>query len=60
MKLMRRTAGYTKWDHKIYEDILNEHKIKPAVDYIQNYQIMWNEHLNRMNTGRIPKQISRY
>jgi len=30
-------------------------KIKPVIDYIQNYQRIWKEHVNRMNTGRIQK-----
>jgi hypothetical protein len=57
MKFVQGTAGYTKWDHKRNEDILDKLKIKPIIDYIQNYQRKWKEHMNRMNEGRNPKQI---
>jgi hypothetical protein len=60
MKFMERTAGYTKWNHKTNVYILIKLKIKPLLYYIQNYQRKWKEHMNRMNTGRIPKQISHY
>jgi hypothetical protein len=36
MKFMRRTAGYTKWEHKINEDILTELKIETIIDYIKH------------------------
>jgi len=35
-------------------------KIKPVIYYIQNYQRKWKEHVNIINTGRIPKQILCY
>jgi len=57
---MQRTAGYTKLDYKINEDILEKLKIKLVIDYVQNYKRKWKEHANRMNTGRIPKQILCY
>jgi hypothetical protein len=60
MKFMRRTAGYTKWDHKRNEDILTELKIEPMIHYIKHYQESWRSHVNRMNAGRFPKAILRY
>jgi hypothetical protein len=50
MTFMRRTAGYTKWDHKRNGDTLNKLKIKPVMGYIQNYQRKWKEYVNRNKT----------
>jgi hypothetical protein len=60
MKSMWRTVGYTKWDHKINQNILDKLKIKPMTDYIQHYQRKWKENTNKMNMGKIPKQILQY
>jgi len=60
MKFMWRTAGYTKWDQKRNEDILDKLKIRPLTYYIQNYQRKWKEHMHWMNTGRITQQILCY
>jgi hypothetical protein len=60
MKFMRRTAGYTKWNHKRNEDILLELKIQPMIDYIKHYQESWRSHDNRINAERFPKAIFRY
>jgi hypothetical protein len=38
-------------------EILDKIKIKPKIDYIQNYQSKWKEHEKRMNTGKIQKQV---
>jgi hypothetical protein len=57
---MQRTASYTKGDHKGNEDILDKLKIKSAIDYVQNFQSKCEEEVNRMNTGKIPKQILHY
>jgi hypothetical protein len=34
MWFMRRTAGRTKWDHKINEEIIEEIKTEPVLEYI--------------------------
>jgi hypothetical protein len=57
MKFIGKTTGYTKWDHTRNEDILDKQQIKPVTDYVQNYQRKCTEHVNRMNAGKIPKQI---
>jgi hypothetical protein len=59
-KIMCRTVGNTKQDNKRNEDILDKLKTKPMVDYIENNQRKWKEHMYRMSTGRIPKQILHY
>jgi hypothetical protein len=38
-----------------YEDILDKLNIKPVINYIQNYQRKWKDHVNGMNTNRVPK-----
>jgi hypothetical protein len=49
-----------KWDHKVNEHILDKVKIKPVIDYFQNYKRKWSEHMKRMNTGRISRHILCY
>jgi hypothetical protein len=39
------------------EDILDNLRIIQMVNYIQNYQRKWKEHVNKVNTGGILKQI---
>jgi hypothetical protein len=55
MKFMQRTVGYTRWDRRRSKDVFDKLKIKEIVDYIQNYQRKWKKHVNRINTGRIPR-----
>jgi hypothetical protein len=60
MKFMRRTASFTKWDHKRNQDILTELNTEPMIDDIKHYQESWRSHVNRMSAGRFPKAILRY
>jgi hypothetical protein len=60
MKFMRRTAGYTKWDHKRNDDILKELKIESMIDYIKHYQESCRSHVNIMSAGRFPKAVLRH
>ena len=48
MRFMRRTASYTKWDHKRNEDILLELHIEPVLNYIHQYQNNWIQHVYHM------------
>ena len=57
---MCRTAGYTKWDRKRNEEVLQELNIIPTIDYIHKYQKDWLRHVNRMPRGRIPRAILNY
>jgi hypothetical protein len=34
MRFLRRTAGYTGWDHKMNEDILTELQISQITEFI--------------------------
>jgi hypothetical protein len=38
MRFLRRTAGYTRWDHKRNEDILTELQMSQITEFI--YQIL--------------------
>jgi hypothetical protein len=38
MRFLRRTAGYTGWDHKINEDILTELQISQTAEFIYKYR----------------------
>jgi hypothetical protein len=60
MKFMWRTAGCTKWDLKRNEEVLQELKMEPVLDYICRYKNNWREHVNRMSRTRIPKAIMYY
>jgi hypothetical protein len=55
MKFICRIACYTKWDQKRNEDILDELKMKPMIDYIQNYQRKWKEHMEQNEYRRNPR-----
>jgi hypothetical protein len=41
IKFMRRTAGYTKWDLKMNEEVLKELKAELILDYLCRYQNNW-------------------
>jgi hypothetical protein len=60
MCFLRRTAGYTGWDHKRNEDILTELQISQITEFICQYSKNWKEHVDRMNSDRIPKMILKY
>jgi hypothetical protein len=55
MRFLRRTAGYTHWDHKRNEDILTELQISHATEFIYHCRKKWKEHVDR-----IPKMILKY
>ena len=60
MKFMRRTAGYTKLDKKRNSDILQELQVSSVMDHISTYRNNWQQHLQRMDRTRIPRQILNY
>jgi hypothetical protein len=55
MCFLRRTAGYTRWDHKRNEDILTELQISQITEFIYQYRKNWKEHVDRRSSDRIPK-----
>ncbi|KAJ4434647.1 hypothetical protein ANN_23211 [Periplaneta americana] len=60
MKFMRYTAGYTKWDHKRNEDVMEELQLEPVINHVKHYQNNWINHLHRMHRDRIPKVMLHY
>ena len=60
MKLMRYTAGCTKCDYKINDDILKKLRLESVVKYIQEYQNKGINHLRRTSSDRIPKTMLHY
>jgi hypothetical protein len=60
MHFLRRTAGYTRWDHKRNEDILTELQMSHITEYIYQYRKNWQEHVDRMSSDRISKLILIY
>jgi hypothetical protein len=55
MSFLRRTAGYTRWDHNRNEDILTELRISQITEFICQYRKNWKEHVDR-----IPEMILKY
>jgi len=55
MKSFRRTAGYTLFDHKSNEEILEEFKIEPADEKLSRYKSNWLRHVTRMDSNRMPQ-----
>jgi hypothetical protein len=60
MKFMRKTAGFTLWDHKRNEEILKYLKVEPVSKFIQNYWAKWKEHIERMDSSRNPNNLLNY
>jgi hypothetical protein len=60
MKFMRKTAGFTLWDHKRNEEILKSLKAEPISKFIQNYWANWKKHIERMDSSRITNNLFNY
>jgi hypothetical protein len=60
MCFLRRTAGYTRWDHKRNEDILTELQISLITEFIYQYRKNLKEPVDRVSSDRIPKMIKKY
>jgi hypothetical protein len=59
MRFLRRTAGYTRWDHKRNDDILTELQMSQITEFMCQYRKNWKEHVDRMSSDRIPKNDSK-
>jgi hypothetical protein len=57
---MSKTAGLTLWDHKRNEEILKNLKVEPVSKFIQNCRANWKEHIERMESNRIPNNLLNY
>ncbi|KAJ4443543.1 hypothetical protein ANN_05216 [Periplaneta americana] len=60
MRFMRRTAGCSLLEHRKNVDILQELKMDPIVNFVQQYRLQWKKHVERMDRTRWPKQILTY
>jgi hypothetical protein len=60
MKFMRKTAGPTLWGHRRNEEILKKLKVELTFKFIQNYWTNWKEHIERMDSSRIPNNLLNY
>jgi hypothetical protein len=56
----RKTVGLTLWGHKRNEEILKNLKVELIFKFIQNYQANWKEHIERMDSSRIPNNLLNY
>jgi hypothetical protein len=57
MKFFRRTAGYTLFDHKNNEEILEVLKVEPVDENLRRYKSNWLRHETRMNSSRMAKRM---
>ncbi|KAJ4438742.1 hypothetical protein ANN_14693 [Periplaneta americana] len=53
-------TGYTKWDHKCNEDVMEELQLESVINHVKHYQNNWINHLHRMRRDRIPKVMLHY
>ena len=60
MKFLRRLLGITKLDKGKNQRIREETGAQNVVKEIKQYQKKWLQHVQRMDTNRIPKQAIKY
>jgi hypothetical protein len=56
----RRPAGYTLFDHKRNEGILEELKVEPFDKKLRRYKPNWLRHVTRMNNSKVTKIVLCY
>jgi hypothetical protein len=59
MKHMRRTAGYTWTDHKTNTKIAKQLNVTAILYKIQDYNINWIQHVNRMPRNSLSRLIKK-
>jgi hypothetical protein len=60
MKFLRHLLGITKLDKEKKHCIREETGAENIVKEIKQYQVKWLQHIQRMDTDRIPKQALQY
>jgi len=53
-------SGYTPFDHKRNENILEELKVEAVDEKLRRYKSHWLRHVTRMNNIRVPKIMLNY
>jgi hypothetical protein len=56
MKFLRNLLGITKFDKEKNQTIREKLGVQNIVKEIKQYQQKWLQHVQRMDTNRIPKQ----
>jgi len=60
MKFLRHLLGITKLDKEKFQCIREKTGAQNIVEKIKQYQKKWLQHVQRIDTNRIPKQALRY
>jgi len=60
MKFLGHLLGITKLDKEKNQRIREKTGPQSIVEEIKHYQKKWLQHVQRMDTNRIPKQVLRY
>jgi len=60
MKFLRRLLGITKLDKEKNQCIGEKHGAQNTVKEIKQYQEKWLQHVQRMDTNRLPKLALQY
>jgi hypothetical protein len=55
-----RTDGYTRFDYKRNEEILEGLKIEPVDEKLRRYKSNWPRHVKRMNNNKMTKIMLNY
>jgi hypothetical protein len=60
LRILRHLVGITKLDKEKYQSIREKLGVQNIVKEIKQYQQNWLQHVQRMDTNRIPKQALQY
>jgi len=60
LKVLRHLLGITKLDKERNQSVREKTGAQNIVEEIKQYQKKWLQHVQRMDTNRIPKQALRY
>ena len=60
MKFLRHLLGITKLDKEKYQCIREKTGAQNIVKEIKQYQKKWLQHVQRMDTNRLPRQALKY
>jgi hypothetical protein len=56
---MKKT-GFTLLDHRRNGEILKNLKVELVSKFIQNYHANWKDHIETMNSNRVPNKLLHY